>query len=119
MTKDNALTLLADSTQAAERKAFSLEEMITCGECLRANPPTRNTCFYCAAPLPLSSGVAEDQQAAKIAGETGQRGYSVVVLPHENIALTGDALSEAAGFLRFKIDELAALLSMRQPLPLA
>jgi len=119
LTKDNGLTVLADRTQATGRQAFSLEEMVTCSECLRPNPPTRNACFYCAAPLPLSSGIDKHQQPGQIPGQSTQRGYSVVLLPQGDIALTDNGLSEVASLLRFRVDELTALLSRRQPLPLA
>jgi hypothetical protein len=36
-------------------RAFALEEMVTCSECLRANAPIRDACLYCSAVLPHGS----------------------------------------------------------------
>lgn len=56
LSDDKELALLREGgARKAEPRAFAPEEMVTCGECLRANAPIRDTCLYCSAVLPQSA----------------------------------------------------------------
>jgi len=101
---------------------FTPEQMVRCEECLRANPPTRVNCLYCAAALPFSDSSINLQKPALRPLEKWEQGYNNILLPRsanwaEDIADT--ELSEAADLLRLRPTELDLILSLRTPLPLA
>src|SRR5688572_4094557 len=41
----------------SEQIGFSADELISCGNCAKANPPNRLACFYCGEALVLPSDV--------------------------------------------------------------
>jgi hypothetical protein len=92
--------------------------MITCDECLRANPPTRINCLYCSVPLPLTESSARLRKPILRRPEKHQLGYNTIYLPGaERLAV--EAVSEAASLLKLKQDELERILGEGIPLPLA
>lgn len=96
--------------------------MVRCDECLRANPPTRVNCLYCAAVLPLSETTVNLQKPALRPLEKWEQGYNNILLPRPANAagdLADTDLREAADLLRLRPADLALILSSRIPLPLA
>jgi hypothetical protein len=111
-----------DLTPDSAPKPFAPAQMVRCHECLRANPPTRVTCLYCAAVLPLSETTVNLQKPALRPLEKWEQGYNNILLPRPaNNAgdLADPELREAADLLRLRPSDLALILSMRTPLPLA
>jgi hypothetical protein len=101
---------------------FAPDQMVRCDECLRANPPTRVNCLYCAAVLPLSETTVNLQKPALRPLEKWEQGYNNILLPRPaNDAgdLADTDLREAADLLRLRPADLALILSSRIPLPLA
>ena len=96
--------------------------MVRCDECLRANPPTRVNCLYCAAVLPLSETTVKLQKPALRPLEKWEQGYNNILLPRSANAaeaLADPDLREAADLLRLRPADLTLILAARIPLPLA
>ncbi len=96
--------------------------MVRCEECLRANPPTRVNCLYCAAFLPRSETAVNLQKPALRPLEKWEQGYNNILLPRPANAtrdLADPELREAADLLRLRPEDLALILSSGTPLPLA
>ncbi len=128
---DNAafLPLLDDGPSGVQTKPFTPDQMIRCEECLRANGPTRVNCLYCGAVLPLNEVSANLQKPALRPLEKWEQGYNNILLPSfanrlpgepgPPIALGEPETSEAADLLKLTVTEVARILSLGQPLPLA
>ena len=116
MTKDDQITHSAAGATPTGRQAFSFDQMVTCAECLRANPPTRTACLYCSAPMPGAGKVDESKSSQISVAATTNNGFNVVLLPSKSRNLTGD-LSQLAALFRLKEDELVALVRSGEALP--
>jgi len=92
--------------------------MVRCEECLRANPPTRVNCLYCAAILPTDETTIHLQKPSLRPLEKWEQGYNNILWPPPaNVNEPG--LSEAAALLRLATAELARILALKMPLPVA
>lgn len=101
----------------SETQAFAPDQIVRCQECSRANPPTRTSCLYCAAPLPVNEKVADYRKPNLAAVESGAQGYNVVLLP-EPRAPTKKNLAEAAALIKLDPGDLSRLLTANTSLPL-
>jgi len=97
---------------------FALDQMVRCDECLRANPPTRVNCLYCAAVLPHNETSVNLQKPALRPLEKWEHGYNNILLPPV-ANLTPSDLAETADLLRLRPDDLSRILTSETPLPLA
>ena len=104
---------------ASEPKGFAPEQMLKCEVCLRANPPTRTSCFYCAAQLKGTEASVSLQRPTLRKLETWEQGFNVIFLPGAAPQFTEEILLEAATLLRLERNELRAIIEMNAPLPLA
>ncbi len=114
--------LTTDGPGDVPPEPFALEQMVRCDECLRANPPTRVNCLYCAAILPINDATVNLQKPALRPLEKWEQGYNTILLsaPSNSAAeLANETLREAADLLRLSPADLALILSLRVPLPLA
>lgn len=102
-----------------EPRGFSPEQMVRCEECLRANPPTRAVCLYCAAPLPLTEAGAQLRQPLHRKLEDWQTGVNLILLPEGLAAAHQERTKELAEVLRLHSDELLRILEAKAPLPVA
>jgi hypothetical protein len=102
----------------SEPQGFAPDQMIRCEECLRANPPTRLSCLYCAAPLPVSEKTAGLLKPSLKPVQNWTLGYNNIFLPSAT-KIPSEVLSEAAGLLRLNSNDLHRLLTSKTPLPLA
>ena len=92
--------------------------MVRCEECLRANPPTRVNCLYCAAILPTNETTIHLQKPSLRPLEKWEQGYNNILWPPPaNVSEPG--LSEAAALLRLATADLARILAHEMPLPVA
>ncbi|HAF15514.1 MAG TPA: hypothetical protein DHU55_08770, partial [Blastocatellia bacterium] len=128
LPKDNENVPITFSTtdgpsEAQSFQSFTRDQMVRCEECLRANPPTRVNCLYCAAVLPLNETTINLQKPALRPLEKWERGYNSILLPrpanHLPLNLSEADLTEAADALRLTIADLFRILSLGMPLPLA
>jgi hypothetical protein len=99
-------------------KPFAADQMVRCDECLRANPPTRANCLYCAATLPHTESTINLQKPALRPLEKWEHGYNNILLPPV-ANLTAAALADAADLLRLRVEDLSRILGAATPLPLA
>jgi hypothetical protein len=105
---------------AAELPArpFAPGEMVACGECLRANAPTRMNCLYCGAPLPVTEQSTRLRRPALRALEEWEPGFNVILHPRGAAPAPG-ALEEAASLLRVATELLGECLAAGRAVPLA
>ena len=98
--------------------SFSPDQMVRCEECLRANPPTRVNCLYCAAILPTDETTIHLQKPSLRPLEKWEQGYNNILWPPPaNVSEPG--LSEAAALLRLATADLERILALKMPLPIA
>jgi hypothetical protein len=118
LPKDNENIPFLGPVEPSEPQGFSAEQMIRCEECLRANPPTRITCLYCVAPLPLTETSARLRKPLLRQPEKHQPGYNNILLPQDQ-APSDDFVAEAAQLLKLSTENLHEILSHGIPLPVA
>src|SRR5262245_25771959 len=92
--------------------------MIRCEECLRANPPTRVSCLYCVAPLPMTEAAARLRKPVLRQPEKHQPGYNNILLPQDQ-APTDEVIAEVATLLKLSKENLQEILSAGVALPVA
>ncbi|HXQ70782.1 MAG TPA: hypothetical protein VN844_09860 [Pyrinomonadaceae bacterium] len=120
MPKDNEnirLPLLGP-VEPSEPQGFTPDQMITCDECLRANPPTRINCLYCNVPLPMTESSVRLRKPILRRPEKHQLGYNTIYLPGRQ-EFSAEAIREAATLLKLKEPDLERILAEGVPLPLA
>jgi hypothetical protein len=118
LPKDNENIPFLGPVEPSAPSGFSAAQMIRCDECLRANPPTRITCLYCVAPLPLTESSARLRRLVLRPPEKHQLGYNNILLPPEQ-AVSSDVLAEAASLLKLSSENLQEIVSRGLPLPVA
>jgi len=92
--------------------------MVRCEECLRANPPTRLNCLYCAASLPTHERTSDFLRPSLKPVQSWTLGYNNIFLP-DGTEIQPQSLREAAHLLKLSIENLRKLVSNTMPLPLA
>ena len=120
MPKDNENAPLFPDEPVArlEPQSFSPDQMLRCDECLRANPPTRVNCLYCAAILPTDETTVHLRKPTLRPLEKWEQGYNNILWPPP--ANLGEAgLAEAAALVRLTTVDLARILEFGMPLPIA
>jgi hypothetical protein len=108
----------AEDLDASSPTRFAHDQMVRCDECLRANPPTRVNCLYCAAVLSPTETTAALQRPALRPLEKWEQGYNNILLPPA-ANLTPASVAEAADLLRLSREDLDRILAAAIPLPLA
>ncbi len=106
-------------TPPRESRGFAVNEMVACETCLRANPPTRVLCLYCATPLAVSAENVDLRRPALRRIEEWEGGYNVVLLPREGAVKPASELTDAAEWLRLDAARLGEMCDAGCPLPLA
>ncbi len=118
MPKDNENIPFLGPVEPLEPQGFSAEQMIRCEECLRANPPTRVSCLYCVAPLPLTEASKHLRKPLLRAPEKHQLGYNNILMPAAGVVLDA-VIGDAAALLKLTPENVQALMSETVPLPVA
>ena len=107
-----------DLVGSSEPQRYSADQMVRCEECLRANPPTRVSCLYCAAVLPVTAQTAGLQKPTLRRLEPWEPGYNII--PAQSLEhLSGQSLNDAADLLKLSPEELQRIVSSGKALPLA
>lgn len=115
---ENFLAETDEAAQPDEARPFSHKEMVTCEECLRANPPTRSNCLYCGVRLPPPDATVSSSRRPVIRQpEKWEEGHNVVLV--ERASATDKLLSEVTGLVKLERSEAARILEATRPLPLA
>jgi hypothetical protein len=104
---------------SSEPQGFAPEQMVRCDACLRANPPTRVSCLYCGAPLPVTQVSAALQKPTLRRLEKWELGYNVILMPAPLPDLTDEDLQAMAQLLRLNDEETKRIIEAREPLPVA
>ena len=118
MPKDNENIPFLGPIEPTEPEGFTAEQMIRCEECLRANPPTRVTCLYCVAPLPLTESAARLRKPVLRRPDKHQRGYNNILLPQDQV-VTSEVVTEAAQLLKLTAENVQEMVAANIPLPVA
>lgn len=118
MPKDNENIPFLGPIEPSEPQGFTAEQMIRCEECLRANPPTRVSCLYCVAPLPMTEAAARLRKPVLRPPEKHQLGYNNILLPPDQVT-TEEVISEAATLLKLSAENVRELMSQSVPMPVA
>ena len=103
----------------SEPQGFAPEQMVRCDNCLRANPPTRTSCLYCAAPLPATEANAALQKPTLRKLEKWEQGFNVILVPGNAQDRTVETLQGMAQLLRLSVEDVKRLVEAGQPLPVA
>lgn len=121
MPKDNENIQFFDDGPLVptEPHGFSPEQMVRCEECLRANPPTRASCLYCAAALPAGERVVDLRTPVLRPIEESAEGYNNILLPKPPNSFAPEKLEEAAVFLELSASDLQRIIASGRALPLA
>jgi len=121
LPKDNESILVpfVEPTQSSEREPFAFDEMITCDECLRSNPPTRIACLYCGSTLPVTESSARLRKPTLIPPDKLRPGYNSIFSGKNQPTIAEKQLEEAAEFVKLTPDSLRKLLATPVSLPLA
>ena len=120
MPKDNENIRLpfTGPLEPSEPQGFAPDQMIRCDECLRANPPTRVTCLYCSATLPVTEESARLRKPVLRPPEKHQTAYSNILLPSDR-ELSDEVITQAAELLKLSADKLKRIVVEQVPLPVA
>jgi hypothetical protein len=109
----------ADEVLRSEPRGFAPEQMVPCTVCLRANPPTRATCLYCAAPLPATTANVELRRPTLRQLEKWEQGFNVILLPEENNFIDEESLLKVSELLRLSVEDFKRISKAGVALPLA
>ena len=102
----------------SEPQGFAHNEMVRCDVCLRANPPTRANCLYCAAALTTVRKTVEPRAVTLKPVDDSVLGYNCILL-QIGASNHADKMQTAAQLLKLSTAELARITAARVPLPLA
>jgi hypothetical protein len=121
LPKDNEKVPLneVELLEPAEREGFTAEQMVRCEECLRANPPTRVSCLYCAAVLPVTEKTSQLQKPALRQLESWETGFNTILVGRSKQDQSDETLAAAGALIKLTPDELQRVISAERPLPLA
>ena len=117
MPKDNENIPFLGPVEPSEPLGFPAEQMIRCEECSRVNPPTRVSCLYCVAPLPLTEAAARLRKPVLRQPEKHQLGYNNILFPVEGVAT--EVINDAAALVKLSAENVQQLLSQSVPMPVA
>ena len=118
MPKDNENIPFLGPVEPSEPLGFPAEQMVRCEECLRINPPTRVSCLYCVAPLPVTESSARLRKPVLRQPEKHESGYNNILLPVQS-DVTTEMMSEAAALLKLSVENVGQLVSQHLPVPVA
>jgi hypothetical protein len=108
-----------DEPVQPDARGFAPDQMVTCEACLRANPPTRSSCLYCAATLPTTAESVALRRPTLRRLEKWEQGFNCILMPGKTGALNDEAFRETADLLRLSDAELKRIMEAGEPLPLA
>lgn len=102
-----------------ETRGFAPDEMVACARCSRHSAPTRTSCLYCGAPLPITEASAPLRRPELRPLESWERGLNVILLPEPKGEVTRETIAEAAVLLKTEAGRLREIVVSRRALPVA
>jgi hypothetical protein len=120
LPKDNEkMQFLGDSPLTPNGpQGFAPDEMVRCETCLRANPPTRANCLYCAAALPAGKRIMDQRAITLKPLEDSAAGHNCIYLPSQTHHPATDNVVGAAQLLKLNTADLQRIIDANLPLPL-
>jgi hypothetical protein len=119
LDEEDAQLLIDSGPLRSGPQRFTPEQMVRCEACLRANPPTRTSCLYCAAQLPATEASEGLQRPTLRRLENWEQGFNVILLPGSGMHLSTETLKEMALLVRLEVEDLSRILEANLPLPVA
>jgi len=113
---DSAGLLDADPKRDVKLKSFAPDELLTCEKCLRANPPTRSECLYCAAPLSSNATILSKETEAEPQPAALSTTCYAVVAPKALREVDENLLEQLARTIQLKSSDLQTALDSHSPL---
>ena len=105
--------------RGSELKGFTADQMIRCDECLRTNPPTRVSCLYCNAALPLNDASAKLRRPSLRQPGKHETGFNCIFVPQKGLKISRDQFEDVAQFLKLSSTDVQGLVETNTPMPLA
>jgi len=107
---------LKDLPVRAEEIGYKSEEMVSCGNCSRSNPPNRLKCMYCGGQLELSAA-----QSAVIAPvlrklENWESGFNLIYLP-KGETVSAETSAQIAKLVGLEKEVLQKIFETKKALP--
>ena len=102
----------------SDARAYAQDELVACKTCERANPPTRTSCLYCGAALPVTEIAATLIKPTLRPLESWEQGFNAILLPgeYDDSELTLKKVSE---LLRLEVENVKVAIASGRALPLA
>ncbi len=97
---------------------FSPEQLVACPKCARSNSANRASCLYCGEVLASITDNAESTLFAFRRLEVWEPGINLIVRPGSEVRREKE-IESVAKLLSFSSVDLAALLNLKRPMPLA
>jgi hypothetical protein len=117
---DNPELFKVDAAEEVRPRSFTPAQMLTCDECLRANPPTRSQCLYCGAQLPTAATASQTpERSAEPAAVISHDGFYVIAATGDIARLDEPSLERLASRLEIKADDVRGALRTNGDLPLS
>jgi hypothetical protein len=116
---EDARLALDSEPLRSEPRGYAPEQMVRCEACLRANPPTRTSCLYCAAQLASTEANAALQKPTLRRLEKWEQGFNVILAPVGVTPPADDTLEAMAQLLRLDTEDLRKIVESRDTLPVA
>jgi hypothetical protein len=111
--------LLSLETGADSRpRSFTPAEMITCDSCLRANPPTRQTCLYCGERLLATEPIDAPHVESAATPDVAATCFYLVLPVGPNGSFDESVLERVASRSELKLPDLKSALRAGGALPL-
>lgn len=108
------LEMPADLPLKSEEIGYKPDELTACPACSRRNPPTKISCFYCGAKLPLAARLPEGRSWSFKPLEPWERGWNIIA----SDGADGACSAAAARILSADSVEIADKLAAGVPVPL-
>lgn len=108
-----------DPLTPSEPQGFAHDEMVRCDVCLRANPPTRANCLYCAAALTTGRRTVDPRAITLKPVDDSVLAYNCLLFPTGANDYPTEKLQTAAQLLKLSAAELQRIIVAAVPLPLA
>src|SRR5580765_7118103 len=100
---DNSELLNLETGAEPRPRSFTPAEMITCDSCLRANPPTRQTCLYCGERLPATEPIEAPPIESDATPVATAPSFYVVLPVGSNGSLDESVLAQVASHSEVKL----------------
>lgn len=107
---DNSELANLETGADSRPRSFTPAEMMTCDSCLRANPPTRQTCLYCGERLLVTEPIEAPNVASEATPAPTANCFYIVVPVDLNGSLDESVWERVASRAELKLPDLTSAL---------